>query len=103
MTGSGRADGCPLCGGAWVDGRLAVPVVGSLRFSYRLGTTEVGTEVAARMCEGCGHVALRARDPEMIVRARRAAELTRGRRGGTGPWWAPRPAGVPRFRNGQEG
>ncbi len=97
MTGPDRADGCPLCGGEWVDGRLAVPVVGSLRFSYRLGTTEVGTEVAARMCGGCGHVALRARDPETIVRARRAAELTAGR-GRTGPRWAG-----PRFRHGQEG
>ncbi len=98
-TGPDRAGGCPLCGGSWIDGRLAVPVVGSLRFSYRLGTTEVATEVAARMCGDCGHVALRARDPEMIVRARRAEELTGGR-GRTG--W-PRSAGNPRSRHGQEG
>ena len=72
-------DRCPLCGGEWIDGRLAVPVVGSLRFSYRLGTNDVTPEVAAPMCADCGHVGLRARDPEMIVRARRAAE--RGRVG----------------------
>jgi hypothetical protein len=72
---------CPGCGGAWIDGRIAVPVVGALRFSYRLGTTEVATEVAAQMCEGCGVVRLRARDPEAIVRARRAAE-----QGRTRPW-----------------
>ena len=82
---------CPLCGGSWVDGRLAVPVVGSLRFSYRLGTNDVATEVDARMCADCGHVALRARNPEMIVRARRAEReggtrsvlLRRARRSGT--------------------
>lgn len=77
MTEPGRTDACPLCGGGWVDGRLAVPVVGSLRFSYRLGTNDVTTEVAARMCADCGHVGLQARDPEMIVRAQRAAEQGR--------------------------
>ena len=78
-------DRCSLCGGEWVDGRLAVPVVGSLRFSYRLGTNDVTTEVAARMCGACGHVGLRASDPEMIVRARRAAE-----QGRVGTRWALR-------------
>ena len=67
------AGGCPRCGGVWVDGRVALPIVGGLRFVYRLGTTDVSTEVEARMCEGCGHVDLVARDPETIVRARRAA------------------------------
>ena len=81
-----EADRCPLCGGEWVDGRLAVPVVGALRFSYRLGTNDVTTEVAARMCADCGHVGLRARDPEMIVRARRAAE-----QGRTAARWTLRP------------
>jgi Zn-finger nucleic acid-binding protein len=64
---------CPSCGGQWIDGRIAVPIVGSLRFVYRLGTNEVTTEVAARMCGECGAVELRARDPEAIVRAQRAA------------------------------
>lgn len=68
---------CPSCGGRWIDGRIAVPIVGSLRFTYRLGTTEVATEVAARMCEGCGAVALRARDPQAIARAHRAAGYRR--------------------------
>jgi hypothetical protein len=86
VTQPGRVEGCPLCGGEWVDGRLAVPVVGSLRFSYRLGTNDVTTEVAARMCGDCGHVGLRARDPEMIVRARRAAE--QGRTGVRWPLWS---------------
>jgi protein involved in polysaccharide export with SLBB domain len=76
---------CP-CGGQWVDGRIAVPIVGALRFVYRLGTNEVATEVAAQMCGNCGAVQLRARDPEAIVRAHRAA--AHGRR---------------RFRTGQEG
>jgi hypothetical protein len=69
------------CGGEWVDGRIAVPIVGSLRFVYRLGTNEVTTEVAAQMCGNCGAVQLRARDPEAIVRAQRAAA-----HGRTKPW-----------------
>ena len=74
---TGPAGGCPECGGPWVDGRIAVPIVGSLRFTYRLGTTEVATEVAARLCQECGHVDLRARDPQLIARAQQAS--TRGR------------------------
>jgi Zn-finger nucleic acid-binding protein len=76
MTGM-PVDHCPSCGGQWIDGRIAVPIVGSLRFTYRLGTTEVATEVAARMCGECGAVQLRARDPEAIVRAERAAAHVR--------------------------
>ena len=68
---------CPLCGGTWVDGRVAMPIVGSLRFSYKLGTNEVATEVAARMCADCGTVHLRATDPERIVRAQAAARVAR--------------------------
>lgn len=79
MTATPDGD-CP-CGGRWIDGRIAVPVVGSLRFVYRLGTTEVATEVAARMCGDCGAVQLRARDPEAIVRAQRADAHGRAR-----PW-----------------
>lgn len=75
------AEHCPSCGGQWIDGRVAMPIVGSLRFVYRLGTNEVATEVAARMCEGCGAVELRARDPESIVRAHRAAAQGRAK-----PW-----------------
>jgi Zn-finger nucleic acid-binding protein len=67
------AEQCPSCGGEWVDGRIAMPIVGALRFVYRLGTNEVATEVAARMCADCGAVQLRARDPQAIVRAERAA------------------------------
>jgi Zn-finger nucleic acid-binding protein len=82
---------CPSCGGQWIDGRIAVPIVGSLRFAYRLGTTEVTTEVAARMCETCGTVQLQARDPESIVRAQRAAAHGRAK-----PW-------PTRSRKSQEG
>jgi len=76
---------CPVCAGPWVDGRIAVPIVGALRFVYRLGTNEVATEVAARMCQECGHVDLRARNPEVIVRAQQAAA-----QGRTRPRWTPR-------------
>jgi hypothetical protein len=72
-TAHGAAPGCPVCGGPWTDGRIAVPIVGALRFVYRLGTNEITTEVAASLCEDCGHVELRARNPELIGRARRAA------------------------------
>jgi Zn-finger nucleic acid-binding protein len=84
MTG----ESCPSCGGQWVDGRIAVPIVGSLRFVYRLGTNEVATEVAAQMCGDCGAVQLRARDPEAIVRAQRAAA-----QGRTKPWPIRSPKG----------
>lgn len=72
-----RSEGCPLCGGPWIDGRIAVPIVGSVRFVYRLGTNEVSTEVAARMCEACGHVGLRAREPGLISRAQQANTQSR--------------------------
>ena len=50
-----------------------MPIVGGLRFTYRLGTNEVTTEVAARMCGGCGQVDLRAREPDLIRRAEQAS------------------------------
>ena len=68
---------CPRCAGPLVDGRLAIPIVGSLRFTYRLGTNEVSTEVAARMCTDCGYVELQARNPDLIGRARAAGALAR--------------------------
>jgi len=68
---------CPLCGGQWIEGRMAMPLVGSLRFVYRLGTNDVAAEVRAQMCTDCGHVRLRARDPEMIRRAEYAATHSR--------------------------
>jgi hypothetical protein len=74
---SGRGGLCPLCQGQWIDGRLAIPIVGSLRFVYRLGTNEVGTEVVARMCKDCGHLELRGRDPELISRAQAASANAR--------------------------
>jgi hypothetical protein len=75
---SGSApDQCRECGGSWTAGRIAVPIVGSLRFVYRLGTNEVSTEVAADLCGNCGHVRLRARDPKLIEQAGRAARYGR--------------------------
>lgn len=62
-------DICRDCGGSLVEGSMALPLLGSPRFAYRLGTTEVTTEVAALMCLDCGTVRLRARDPERIRNA----------------------------------
>ena len=90
---------CPLCQGRWIDGRVAIPIVGSLRFVYRLDTTEVATEVLARMCQNCGHVQLRARDPELIGRAEKASLPSR-----PSPRWTLRPQRPPggyRSRYGQ--
>jgi hypothetical protein len=75
-------DRCPDCGGSWLAGRVAVPVLGALRFVCRVGTTEVGTEVAARLCGDCGRIDLRATDPDVIRRAQHAAKLGR-----TTPRW----------------
>ena len=50
-----------------------MPIVGGLRFTYRLGTNEVTTEVAARMCGDCGRVDLRGREPDLIRRAEQAS------------------------------
>ena len=70
---SGAHEQCPECHGQLIDGKIAIPIVGSLRFVYRLGTNEVSTEVVARMCSNCGHVALRGRDPDLIRRAEAAS------------------------------
>jgi predicted Zn-ribbon and HTH transcriptional regulator len=91
---------CPSCGGQWIDGRIAMPIVGGLRFTYRLGTNEVTTEVAARMCKDCGYVELRAREPDLISRAAQASAQARPPQR-----WAlraHRSAGGYRSRYGQE-
>jgi hypothetical protein len=91
---------CSRCAGPLIDGRIAVPIVGSLRFVYRLGTNEVATEVAARVCEDCGHVDLWAQNPELISRARQA-----NRYGRAVPRWAfraQRSGGDHRSRHGLE-
>jgi hypothetical protein len=67
-------DVCRDCGGSLVEGSMALPLLGSPRFAYRLGTTEVTTEVAALMCVDCGTVRLRARDPGRIRSAAAARE-----------------------------
>ncbi|MFF9035439.1 hypothetical protein ACF090_08220 [Streptomyces sp. NPDC014892] len=59
-------DACRDCGGTLVEGSMALPLLGSPRFAYRLGTTEVTTEVAALMCLSCGTVRLRGRNPDRI-------------------------------------
>jgi hypothetical protein len=91
---------CPLCQGQWIDGRLAIPIVGSLRFVYRLGTNEVGTEVVARMCKDCGHLELRGRDPDLISRAHQASAQSRPARRWTFDTHGPSTAY--RSRYGQE-
>lgn len=70
-------DTCRDCGGDLVEGSMALPVLGAPRFAYRLGTTEVTTEVAALMCVDCGTVRLRARNPERIRNAAAAARTAR--------------------------
>jgi hypothetical protein len=80
------AEYCPDCGGSLVSGKVAVPIIGTLRFVYRIGTNEIATEVRAQMCADCGRVVLRATDPGLIRRAQEA-----GRLGRTSPRW-----GLPR-------
>jgi hypothetical protein len=77
-TGDSPPDVCRDCGGRLVEGSMALPLLGSPRFAYRLGTTEVTTEVAALMCLNCGTVQLRARDPERISSAVAARESRSG-------------------------
>jgi len=72
----------------------------ALRFVYRLGTNEVATEVAARMCRDCGYVELRGREPDLIRRAEQASTQAR-----PAQRWAlrtRRSAGGHRPRHGQE-
>jgi hypothetical protein len=80
------AEPCPDCGGSTVAGKVAVPIIGTLRFVYRLGTNEIATEVAALMCGDCGRVTLRAKDPALIQRAQRAGLLGRA-----APTWGLKP------------
>jgi hypothetical protein len=62
-------DACRDCGGTLVEGSMALPMLGSPRFAYRLGTTEVTIEVAALMCLSCGIIRLRGRNPDRIRNA----------------------------------
>ncbi|NGO08093.1 hypothetical protein G5C60_10645 [Streptomyces sp. HC44] len=68
-------DVCRDCGGTLVEGSMALPLLGSPRFAYRLGTTEVTTEVAALMCLSCGTVRLRGRNPDRIRNAVEAKKV----------------------------
>ena len=80
MEGPVDQDICRDCGGKLVEGSMALPLLGPPRFAYRLGTTEVTSEVAALMCLDCGTVRLRARHPERIrgaVAARAARPFPR--------------------------
>jgi hypothetical protein len=97
---SRQGDLCPMCRGQWIDGRVSIPIVGSLRFVYRLGTNEVATEVTARMCKDCGHVELQGREPDLIRRAEQASVQARP----TQRWAlrAHRSTGGYRSRYGQE-
>jgi hypothetical protein len=63
-----------------VAGKVAVPIIGGLRFVYRIGTNEIATEVSAMMCGDCGLVRLQAQDPEIIRRAERAGRFGSTRR-----------------------
>jgi hypothetical protein len=64
---------CSECGGDLVDGSMGLPLLGSPRFAFRLGTKEVQTDVLASMCRDCGRIDLRASDPGRIRAAASAA------------------------------
>ena len=63
---------CTGCGGIQVAGSIGFPLLGAPRFSYKLRTLEVSVEVVARMCESCGLVEFRAKDPRPVKDARAA-------------------------------
>ena len=75
---SGAGSPCERCGGETIEGALALPMLGRARFSYRLGSQSIETEVDARMCASCGALSFTASDPAKIVRAAAAvARLAR--------------------------
>ena len=63
---------CPGCGGVLVAGSVGFPLRGAPKFSYKLRATEVSVALVARMCESCGLVEFRAKDPTPIRDARAA-------------------------------
>lgn len=69
---------CAECGGELVAGSVGLPLLGSPRFAYRLGTMDVAVDVAARMCESCGLVVFRVANPGPIRDARRALQRAQG-------------------------
>lgn len=71
-------EACAECGGSLVDGSVAFPVLGGPRFSYKVKTMSVSAEIAARMCEACGHVEFRVTDPKRIRAARDAMRRAEG-------------------------
>lgn len=65
---------CTECGGVQVAGNIGFPLLGSPKFSYKVRTLEVSVEVVARMCESCGLVEFRAKDPRPVKDARAALQ-----------------------------
>jgi|GEM_PF-4636163 hypothetical protein len=64
---------CPSCGAELVKGDLAFPILGTARFSYKVKTFTVETEIFAYMCSRCAAIWLYAKDPTKILRAYKAA------------------------------
>jgi hypothetical protein len=57
---------CPNCGGRMIPGNIVLPILGTPKFAHRVKGLSVETELDGLMCESCGEVTLRARDPERI-------------------------------------
>ncbi len=72
VAAESQAQSCSTCGGELLRGELGLPILGMPRFSYRVKTTTVDTEVDGFMCSRCGAVVLRARHPQRITLAHEA-------------------------------
>jgi hypothetical protein len=49
-----------------IPGTIILPILGTPKFAHRVKGLSVETELDGLMCESCGEVSLRARDPERI-------------------------------------
>lgn len=62
-----------------VAGEIALPMLGTARFAYRVGGVSVETELDGAMCADCGAVVFHARNPERIGRAHRSLKRSQAR------------------------
>lgn len=99
VTQEDSAAACPLCGGELVAGGISIPFLGPPRFTYQVKTVDVTVPLAASLCLGCGHVALRAEDTDPIRQA--AAALERAAAWSGTPRRRPRVAGTLKARLGR--
>lgn len=68
---------CVRCGGRRVEGRFALPLLGSAKFAVRLGTMSVETDIVCTVCLECGLVDLGVADLERIRKAIHAEDIVR--------------------------